>query len=237
MRDGLFDQFTREVGAAVTRRAALRAVGAAMLVLFTHPRMGGFWQQSGGCSVEYPPVDVLGDCPSRRHHPENSLTYANGCGPEGGPSFPNEYSPSASFLDACNQHDCCYGRCNSDKATCDTNFGNQLYQACRSGYPGLLHTLSFELCMHVAYRYALAVEIVGGAAYNTAQTKDCECCREPCPHCYSRIDGKCVLPSGSGPCGRTCCSTGKCQTLPSGEHCCLRPNGNGREVCCLDDEC
>ena len=63
------------------------------------------------------------------------------------------------FYNACKGHDCCYGRCGSEKATCDSNFYNDMVAACQAKWPGdgVLDVAGQYWCEQVARVYYNAV--------------------------------------------------------------------------------
>ena len=105
----------------------------------------------------------------------------NGCGAEGGSSFPNSfiYKHIVNFKDCCDAHDVCYGTCSRDKLGCDHNLGSCMRKKCRRL---LFMPLAYELCIGQANIYEAAVAIAGSDAFESAQDKCCvwiDCCPEP----------------------------------------------------------
>jgi len=98
---------------------------------------------------------------------------ANGCGPAGGPQVPDNPAGcvGTSFLGPCNNHDICYGTCNSNKATCDHDFLNEMLDICSSG------ACSVYGCVPAAIAYYTAVSDHGQDAYESAQLYACACSR------------------------------------------------------------
>lgn len=147
------------------------------------------------------------NCEYRTTNPvKNNPNKPNGCGAEGGIKFPSLFSGGqfllkpvyVSFEDACNQHDICYGTCNSEKQTCDKNFEDNLIEACFTGAADIKH---INQCTRYATAYAIAVKTMGGNAYNDAQDSACEwekCC---CMNSYDfdslqpiQFDGLSMIP-------------------------------------------
>ena len=95
----------------------------------------------------------------------------NGCGPEGGPSVPDNPTgcSDTSFLGACNAHDICYGTCNSSRAVCDNDFLNAMLEVC------MWSSCAYR-CSQFAYAYYGTVNNWGQAAYESAQVNACACC-------------------------------------------------------------
>lgn len=101
---------------------------------------------------------------------------SNGCGPEGGPAVPNYitywnffgHTDVFPFVNACNNHDICYGTLGSNKNTCDANFLNDLTNICNDN-----GTTSFSrtYCKGLAYTYYYAVHWFGQSAFDAAQRK------------------------------------------------------------------
>lgn len=146
--------------------SALRAAGLATALWLIAPRV---LAQS---ACEYPSPS---DCPSPTPRP-GYVPAANGCGAEGGLSAPDVIG-SASFLQACNTHDICYGTCNSVKRDCDQAFLQAMEASCRQQYEG--EPLPRAGCIAVARSYYNAVSLGGSGPYAAAQSNACECCRAP----------------------------------------------------------
>jgi hypothetical protein len=115
----------------------------------------------------------------------------NGCGPDGGVDtklfgkhdlVPDNPFELGNFYNACKGHDCCYGRCGSAKATCDSNFYNDMVAACQSKWPGdgVLDVAGQYWCEQVArvYYNAVANDPQGTDAYNAGQSFTCACCMD-----------------------------------------------------------
>ncbi len=101
---------------------------------------------------------------------------ANGCGPENGPSVPNYWTfynlfgktDVFPFVNACNPHDICYGTLGSNRATCDTQFLNNLLNIC-STYSTSWASRTY--CQGLAYTYYYAVAWFGQPAFDAAQAR------------------------------------------------------------------
>ena len=114
----------------------------------------------GSCTYEY------------RTDKQKGIPKANGCGAEGGGSFPSVVL-GADFKPACNTHDRCYGTCGVGKKHCDKQFKEMLYSACNSSY-------NPANCRYVANQYYTAVSVGGKGPYEEAQNKHCQwegCCQ------------------------------------------------------------
>ena len=88
-----------------------------------------------------------------------------------------------SFLDACNKHDKGYSTCNANKATVDSQFRQDMMDACEGAGDcgeegdGILDVDLNPLdCETYAQRYADAVVAAGGSAFDGGQYDGCLCC-------------------------------------------------------------
>jgi hypothetical protein len=125
---------------------------------------------------EYP-IQDLRACAGRT--PRSGYTPSvNGCGPEGSSLPLPQGSAKASFLEPCNEHDRCYGTCNSDKSTCDSNFLTATRESCFAAYPRSDPDAwdARAVCLSRSRAYANAVKSLGQSAYDEAQKLACECC-------------------------------------------------------------
>jgi len=190
--------------------------------------------------------------------------HYNGCGPEKGIDIgplhnlepPDHPLGLANFEMACDAHDCCYGTCQTEKATCDSDFLNSLLDACAASATNLLAAIAAIFCDQIALLYYAAVAAGGEAAYNDAQGQACVCCDcqgctlgEGCcgQDCGGGAEGLTQCPSGCtnlmndpyncGSCGNACpttnspnyyCNQGVCGCPPGSSAC--------GQVCCLTDE-
>ena len=141
-------------------------------------------------------------CPRAKHEPG-----ANGCGPGG---WKNELVPNRPFglvdyTEACNTHDKCYDRCNSDRKDCDDDFLAAMRAKCSLTWgrsmemPRNIRLQSFsgirvprpprlrlpedprlEACYTTAQLYYEAVKRGGRGPYRAAQENACICC-DQCP--------------------------------------------------------
>jgi hypothetical protein len=220
-----FDNYARSVGSQAERRDVLRVSAAGLFSgllgpLALQPARAAADCLCGrelydpaiqcctpsGVQTKHPIAD-LARCPSRVPHPGLVCT-PNGCGAEGGQSFPGGFG-AASFLPCCNGHDCCWGRCNSDRNACDGDFLGCMRASCDAAYPpgsGPMNAIRNSSCRAAANAYHTAVQSgFGTDAYNAAQRAACDCCAEaPCPTCPG---GTCSsLPSCQDP-GCVCFQT------------------------------
>jgi hypothetical protein len=130
------------------------------------------------CCTEYGiepkyPIRYYGRCEKTRVPRAGYKPTSNGCGPAGGPKVPNGFG-KASFLDACNKHDRCYGTCRSNRRLCDERFGRRLRRACTNTYGE--GTRKRARCLDRAESYHDAVIALGSVAYADAQSEACQCC-------------------------------------------------------------
>jgi hypothetical protein len=163
--------------------------------------------QSDECQYPVPDLASCPPCPSstplcRKPAPGHPPTV-NGCGPEkftaliehgiipqgfGDADFRNGGCPANQSC-GCNQHDVCYGTCNSDKSACDEAFKKDLNTSCENAYPvdprgrdacpdGLCFSNNQRsaMCHNRARKYYSLVKEVGQSAYDTAQKVACQCC-------------------------------------------------------------
>ncbi len=209
MQDWRFDDLTRTLGRATSRRQVMKGLlaGVATVVIGRSVRIPGAFAAAPTCNGEpydpttqccepagiqprYP-IANLDLCPNRVPHPGHTPAF-NGCGPENGFArylIPNRIGPlrNVDFTPACNNHDICYDTCNSTKSTCDTNFFNDLSAQCAAAYPGRswYQTYMRTVCISVDARlYYLAVSrtATGRNAYTDAQKGACDCC-PGCENC------------------------------------------------------
>jgi hypothetical protein len=253
--DGWFDRLARVTARGSSRREALRlaagVTATAMVASWVRPSRGvaaGDADCSGtrtaysaGCAK---PVDKL-----------NYTASFNGCGPENGINVvPNSPLGIATFTEPCNKHDLCYGKCNSSKATCDSDFFNRMKAVCIADYPGngILDVVGRGYCLNLAQTYTTAVSLGGANAFNAAQTAACDCCNE-CPGGQAQCGGKCCQTGqvcSNGACCFECdpgyikcsypapagtCDYGCCNGLNGNGVCC--PKANGLPRCCPSDLC
>ncbi|MEZ5098570.1 MAG: hypothetical protein R3C15_01920 [Thermoleophilia bacterium] len=125
-----------------------------------------------GIEQKYP-IRIYERCRKTRVPRPGYEPTSNGCGPKGGPKVSDTFG-KASFLEACNAHDICYGTCKSDRDACDKRFGKQLRRACRNAYGE--GTKKRDACLETAKGYHDAVIALGSIAYADAQSEACQCC-------------------------------------------------------------
>ena len=211
----LFDNLTRSVAGTTSRRGALRVAltGLAGLAL---SRIGintawaaanclcngTVYNSATACCtatgvVQKNPIADLARCPGKVANATHTCV-PNGCGGAGSwAPVPDSYF-SANFNPACNTHDCCYDRCNSDRGACDTAFRATLRAACNGAYPGSswYQRRQLSFCLSTADTYFDYVNSDGQPFYNEAQRQSCDCCgTQTCQTCAGSSCGS--LPSCS----------------------------------------
>ena len=161
----------------------------------------------GQCEHPITDLSVCPPCPAStplcRKPVEGYQPTINGCGPEkfssliengvipqgyGAADFRNGGCPSSQSC-GCNEHDRCYGTCNSDKTACDNAFRDQLMRECARAYPvdprggaGCSDGLCFSdnnrlgVCRGRARLYYRLVASTGQSAYDVSQKEACQCC-------------------------------------------------------------
>jgi len=127
-----------------------------------------------------------GQCPLPK--PGYTPTF-NGCGPDGwkGKLVPD--SPFGfPFRVPCNEHDTCYGTCNTSKAFCDEDFRAGLRAWCRlsmnTAYghvPSEAEIAQLNACLLLADIYAAAVKKAGEEFHTGGQEEACVCGPCKCP--------------------------------------------------------
>jgi hypothetical protein len=144
--------------------------------------------------------------------PNGKRSQFNGCGPQNGLDLPvlghGDWVPdqplgAVDFFDACKGHDCCYGRCGSDKSDCDAAFLDAMTKACLRSEPAadvLFGGIRLTLCMNLASTYHAAVHLTdtGRGAYEAGQAEVCDCCQAYTVRFDSKIDFTAAGGSGYG---------------------------------------
>jgi hypothetical protein len=224
MEERRFDELTRVLGAATTRRQVLKgmlgaAFGAALAsaglrvprAAEAAPLCNGVPYVPGLQCCEpagLQPVHPIADlalCPDRVPHPGH-VPSSNGCGPAQGfirYIIPNKIGPdrNVDFTPACNHHDICYDTCNSVKSACDQAFLADMRAACSEAYPGhgFFDRYMRSVCGADAYLYYTAVARGGAEAYEEAQKEACDCCTV-CQECGGSEDERCCQGTCHDPC-------------------------------------
>lgn len=242
-----FDNFLRSVASQATRRDALRvsANGAFLSFMATlglRPAQAAadclcvrqLYDPAIQCCTPTGvqtknPIADLARCPDRQKRP-NYTCVDNGCGAEGGTALPDSYG-AANWLDCCNSHDCCWGKCREDRDGCDATFRDCIRARCDAAYPPSMVPLpggigSYDQNFRVRSMcraranlgYAAVQSFVGSNAYNAAQQNACDCCgTQNCPTCP----------------GGTCSSLPSCQD----PGCVCFQTVEGRGFCHLPQSC
>jgi hypothetical protein len=194
-------------------------------------------------------------CPHRIPRP-GYRPSVNGCGPSGfGWTVPDSFG-RANFTPACNQHDRCYGTCNSNRRVCDNQLRRQMKRECnqvfgREDGPENFRRLK---CLDRADFFYSKVNRHGQSAYEAAQEEACICCdptrkcgTQCCPPGYECCNNVCRLSSigpwhgcpGTNFCcgeGATCCggANGAAACCSQGQVCVLNCIG-GSPGCCPEE--
>lgn len=97
----------------------------------------------------------------------------NGCGAEDGwfNSWIEARGEKYQFGPYCNNHDRCYGTCNSVKQSCDLTFLAEMSNSCRHWNT----TEERDACNTWTLRFYIAVDLWGNDAFEAAQKTDCTC--------------------------------------------------------------
>lgn len=269
-----FDDLALLADTGLSRRQVLkRAAGLALASLIPPWMSGAKAKAPGNPAGTGTPASKYGWCPKPAPGVcEGSLTMwtpqctapvasgtpspHNGCGPQGGVNIwginvgdikaADKPLGLASFTQPCNDHDCCYGTCGKNKATCDVEALNGWLQACNrqlgNSPDDIIATARLGYCYGAAWAYYEQLDSEEGiAAFNEAQGEACNCCApgEPC-------GGK-VCPPGEQCCQDSicfnpeayrCCNLrvpGLCPTHTLGGHLlCLTQPGSDYVQCAYD---
>jgi hypothetical protein len=75
-----------------------------------------------------------------------------------------------SFKQACTIHDDCYGHSGANKSSCDSELGNGIALACHQKFKNAPDEGdALAVCYSIAGTYCLAVDQLGGGAFDAAQ--------------------------------------------------------------------
>jgi len=196
-------------------------LGASLIVMLTMSLMFTSVTNVAGAGCTVPESAYDCKCPEGsnegKKHKSGYVKTPNGCSIPFEPSWKDNPvgEPGCSFKDACDAHDCCYGTCNSNKATCDNAFREDMMQICNSSCP-------YVACKYWANIYYWGVVALGCTHYSNNQNDACEKC---CCNGYQDCDG-----DGSCECLGECCGAG---TPNAGA--CYDPS-NPEDGCCAHDE-
>lgn len=265
----LFDDLTRSIASSPSRRVALKSTflalsGVVLAKIGIRPAWAAanclcngvvFDSDLSCCTstgvVQKNPIADLARCPSRVANAAHTCV-PNGCGGAGGVGVPNSFG-AANFRPSCNTHDCCYDRCNSARATCDTSFQADLLASCAAAYPGTgaLQSIQRGSCNAAANTYYGFVNSQGQTYYDAAQRASCDCCgTQACPTCAggacgnlprcAAVNPDCLCfttPEGGGACipGSTPCAglraCSRSADCPPGFGCAVTSCCGGGGVC------
>jgi hypothetical protein len=76
------------------------------------------------------------------------------------------------FTQYCNEHDKCYGECNSLRTTCDLNFIRNMWISCLIF---LINPATYNVCQNSAVAFYVAVRLLGADYFVPGQKENCEC--------------------------------------------------------------
>jgi RHS repeat-associated protein len=101
----------------------------------------------------------------------------DGCGSTGTEWIPDKFPRGVDFSHACDQHDKCYGECGASKEDCDSEFRDELFEACDANL-SYWNIPGRAACYATAHSYYLGVDWRGGDPFEDAQDEGCEweCC-------------------------------------------------------------
>lgn len=231
-----FDDVTRSVAAASSRRSALRVMASGIggmvlsgLGIKTSWAAGNclcngrvYTSEIECCTpsgiVPKHPIADLNVCPNRVAN-KNHTCKDNGCGGTYSSYIVPDGYFGVDFYPACKNHDCCYDKCKSIKSGCDTDFLSTLTQACNNAFPGAGYVQQFKRsgCLSTARVYYDAVNTYGSSSYEEAQQLSCDCCdTQTCRTCAGGSCGSLPSCAGGGDC--------VCFTTPQGEGVCIHGN-------------
>ncbi len=254
-----FDRLAVAFAAGMSRRQVVKlAAGLALSALVPAvatgrgPRARAADKTRGACQpqtrAECPGGSLRGDWTHgcTKSVAKGVASTFNGCGPEAGipvSVFDHEFARGdyipddplylGHFFSACQGHDCCYGKCGSDKAQCDADFLGKMRAACDERWTAhsigeaVIYSQMAALCYAVADTYYSAVSTTqtGQDAYDAGQQAVCDCCVDckqqakilgyldaqwwaVCPDPDAATGYSCVSLCGSeancGACGVTC---------------------------------
>jgi hypothetical protein len=193
------------------------------------------------------PIANLDDCPKRQQKPAHTC-IPNGCGAADGTKYPDGFGP-VTWKSCCNNHDCCYDTCKSNRLGCDATLFGCVTATC--SLQVLLNPSLVLMCLAVGEAYGGAVAGFGTGPYEAAQKKTCDCCgdeicAQSCPGgscgalppcepggdcvCFKSVEGQGACVHGNTPCAgaKPCSSTANC---PPGYACLNTTCCGGGAVC------
>jgi hypothetical protein len=215
-RPDALDVLSRAAATGMSRRQMAKLGGAlaltALLPEWAVPARAADVAHAAAKTTGNCPAQRRGPCGAVRAHwsptckttvPNGRASAFNGCGPQNGLDLPvlghGDWVPDrpldvVSFFDACKGHDCCYGRCGSEKAACDEQFLHAMRDSCLKSASladlALLPGLRMSLCLGVAevYHQAVSSTDTGQSAYDAGQAETCDCCQSYTVRFDSKID-------------------------------------------------
>lgn len=225
----------------MTRHRFRHGVIHAMFLMVVGFGLQGLPNAQAQCEA---PVADLGKCPPCPASPrcrssrDNFTPSINGCGPSkfskliengmipqgfGAADFRNGGCPEGQLC-GCNQHDACYGTCNSSKSACDAAMHDDMRKECFKKFPvGRNDNCSdlnvvcerdrLGICLARARLYFRLVSGLGQGPFEDAQKEACQCCDSTSSKVYCACNKKCY--STSTACLSEChgglgCFTGIC---------------------------
>ncbi|KAA3658892.1 MAG: hypothetical protein DWQ04_23790 [Chloroflexi bacterium] len=182
MNQNLFDQYTRVLSQATSRREILRIM-LSMAALSITSRFAGT------------KLAVLAGTPSSIYDDTCSEVNSHGMCQFGQekdkrPGYEEEESDictdspdsfgRASFIVSCKEHDSCYQKCDKTKEYCDDLLRFRMQGECFRAYPGALNSLKRAACLSVAQIYHTVLSLAPKAerGWIKAQQNACQCCGE-----------------------------------------------------------
>jgi hypothetical protein len=136
---------------------------------------GTAWEYSIECPKELICEDNICYCGFNRQNSVQIKRFPpNGCGGEGSPlSFLiHSIGKTWGFTLPCNDHDDCYGECNSLRNTCDRNWFSKMWLSCRKF--ALIDPRLYP-CPAWANIFYVSVRIFGTRYFASSQRKSCKC--------------------------------------------------------------
>lgn len=111
---------------------------------------------------------------SQRPSTQTRQATSNGCGSENSWFYTqaHEKGDRLQFTPYCNDHDLCYGTCNSNKASCDQQFLQNMQASCQTNWN---NTTDIQNCQKWASGFYTIVNWFGSSPFENAQKSDCRC--------------------------------------------------------------
>jgi hypothetical protein len=80
---------------------------------------------------------------------------------------------ASKFTPICDEHDRCYGTCNTNRVACDNSFCSELYASCKANWG--TNPVNYYICLDNAKDFCWFVGVFGSGAFIDAQNEDCWC--------------------------------------------------------------